>query len=438
MRSSRRFASTLCRLGGLSVAVVLLGACAASTEPTDVTTAEAEHTGATSSALTNIFSIASYENALVTGLSHTNGMGGYSYAIYQNGTLVRSGAAGTARKSPLIPWTADTPFSMMSMGKTITAAAMVQLLAQRDDIALDSPIKPYLPPSWSPDPDLDHVTFREILSHTGGLTKSVDSWSGIKTEVETNVLPAGGAVRVSGQVIQPAGVGTFFYSNTDFTLQRILIPFILDKATSKAWDDAGYGDKYTGYAFRDRVMQSIFAPLGLDYAKVDVAPIGAYPAGFYNASGTAAYFEPTDGSTTFLSGAGFWNLSVKSYGKFIDALSHGKYAFVKNGVTIDPWKYMTTPVGASNAPAAALGTYIETGAYGSYFTHSGGWSNGTSAACARWMSYPNGLTAVWVMNSGVPTASGNVTCPVVNPVKVMVDAYDNASLWVGPLNIAPL
>ena len=47
------------------------------------------------------------------------------------------------------------------------------------------------------------------------------------------------------------------------------------------------------------------------------------------------------------------------------------------------------------------------------------------------MVYPNGLSAVWVMNSGVVNAAGMVVCPVSSSTDMMVNAYENA--WTTPV-----
>ena len=396
-------------------------------------------TEATSLALSpKVFSVALYEDALVNALENTTGYGGdwggYAYAIYQNGKLLRSGAAGVARYSPHVAWTPDTPFSMMSTGKTITAAAYVQLIAEREDISLGSPITPFLPDGWNPDPHLAPVTFRHLLSHTSGLTTGTDPWSGVKIQVETNVRPAGSTALDGNGNVVPAGVGSFFYSNTNFTLGRVMMAYMLDLPQAQMMEGLGAGDLYSASVYRSRVLSSIFAPIGLDSSKVDVQPIGQNPAGFYGLvpledsgwSLLAWYFEPTDGSTIRNSGAGFWNLSVKSYGKFIDALSHGQYTVVTNGATIDPWEHMTRMVDATNSTMVGLGLFRVTGAYGDYYTHNGGWSNGSAGACSRWMTYPNGVSAVWVANAVVRDANGNTQCRVANEGQMMIDAYDNA------------
>ncbi len=433
---ARRFASLRCCFGGVALAALTLGACALPADQTEVDHGEdleSEDIGKTSSAYgISVFSINLYESALVSALENTNGMGGYSYAILKDGWLLRSGAAGLARRQPQIPWTEDVPFSMMGLSTTITAAMYVQLIAERTDISLASPVKPYLPKGWSVDPHFDSVTFRQLLSHTSGLTTNADSWEGVEKQVATNVLAPNSAMVVNGTVV-PAGVGTFFYSNTNYALGRAMMGVIDGDAAGAAYAAAlGQSDEYAAMVYRGNVHDRLFAPIGLDSAKVEAAPIGDYPAGFYSANGASSYFEPTNYSTLLLAGAGYWNLSVLSYGKFLDALVNGKYNLkTSGGETLDIWKAMTTMVNASNSSNVGLGLVRKQTDRGNHYTQDGMWTNGSAGACARWMVYPNGLSAVWVMNSVVKDADGVVSCPVKGSTDMMINAYDKA--WTAPL-----
>lgn len=71
------------------------------------------------------------------------------------------------------PDAADRPFRMASVGKTITAATVLQL-AERGEVALDDPIGPLLLPDTAArltgdGYDLEAITVRHLLTHTGGL-----------------------------------------------------------------------------------------------------------------------------------------------------------------------------------------------------------------------------------------------------------------------------
>jgi D-alanyl-D-alanine carboxypeptidase len=90
-----------------------------------------------------------------------------SVAVVQHGKLVYTHAYGFARlatdSGPAIPATPDMRYSIGSISKQFTAAAVL-LLQEQGKLSLDDPVGKYIP-------DLtrsDEVTIREILSHTSG------------------------------------------------------------------------------------------------------------------------------------------------------------------------------------------------------------------------------------------------------------------------------
>lgn len=407
----------------LLLASIALGACTAGDDG-DV---GAEQADTTSAPLVitpiNVFSYDAYENALRDALDGAGAIG-YSYAMYQNGSLKRSGAAGMARLQPAMSWTADVPYETMSMGKTITAAAYVKLLAQKG-ISLDAKVAPYVPFTWSKDADFD-PTFRQVLSHTAGFTTGVDPWSGVKTQVASGVLPPGSFVLEYPVTTIPAGQGTFYYSNTNFTLARVMMGYVIDKPTAMAQEILGNGPSWTAWTYRDWVLGNIFGKIGLWTSSVDAQPVGTQP-GTYNEDGSEVHFDPTDGSTVLDSGAGYWSISMKNYAKFLDALVNGKFDVVdSSGKVTKIWTEMTTMASATNTSRVGLGLFRAPGNKGNYYTHSGGWSKGNVGSCGRWMVYPNGVSVVWIMNSAKKDADGKTVCPVSNGQQMMVDAYDNA------------
>jgi CubicO group peptidase (beta-lactamase class C family) len=127
--------------------------------------------------------------------------------------------------------------TVMSMSKTITATgvmkAMEELNARGKNITVDSHIAPYLPSEWHLGPRVKELTFRHLLTHTGGLrpaTGDPDSYLGLKQTI------ANGA--------QDADFGKFFYANADFCLFRIINPYMaMSEAEVKnieklSWSDA--------------------------------------------------------------------------------------------------------------------------------------------------------------------------------------------------------
>jgi CubicO group peptidase (beta-lactamase class C family) len=90
---------------------------------------------------------------------------GAAVIVVRDGTVLFKSAYGEAdlRQGTLV--TTDTVFHLASVGKQMTAVAILQL-AEKGKLALDDPAAKYLPElhGWA-----DKVTIRHLLLHTGGL-----------------------------------------------------------------------------------------------------------------------------------------------------------------------------------------------------------------------------------------------------------------------------
>src|SRR5688572_23795659 len=91
---------------------------------------------------------------------------GYAYAIYERDVLKRAGSGGVA-VWPHVPHSPDRRTTMLSMSKTITAAAvmkaMEQIRARGRLISINSPIAPYLPVNWHKGENVSRMTFKHLL-----------------------------------------------------------------------------------------------------------------------------------------------------------------------------------------------------------------------------------------------------------------------------------
>jgi CubicO group peptidase (beta-lactamase class C family) len=325
---------------------------------------------------------------------------GYSYAIYENQQLKRAGAGGYA-VVPNHPETADTRMTVMSTSKTITATgvmkAMEEMNMQGKNITIDSHIAPYLPSEWKLGPRVKELTFRHLLTHTGGLRKinnDPDSYLGLKQIIENGVYDQ--------------DFGTWHYANANFCLFRIIIPYMLmspagvNNIEKLSWEDRALslGKTYVSY-----IQQHVLAPAGL--AGIDVVPTGPKPyTRYYKFGDTSAYAsDPVDDTAVLRTGAGYWYMSVKEYGKFLMALRNGK---------IVGWQY------AKSMQDNNLGMYGIPRDHGTYWDHNGGYpgqANG-SGAMADWMMFPNGIAAVMFVNSNGGTSK--------QPQDIMRNSFDSA------------
>ncbi len=92
-----------------------------------------------------------------------SGVPSASLAIVQHGKLVYTQAYGRARLQPPMPATPQMRYSIGSISKQFTAAAIL-LLQQQGKLSLDDPVGKYVPGLTGG----DKVTIRQILSHTSG------------------------------------------------------------------------------------------------------------------------------------------------------------------------------------------------------------------------------------------------------------------------------
>jgi CubicO group peptidase (beta-lactamase class C family) len=304
---------------------------------------------------------------------------GYSYAIYQYETLKKSGAGGHA-VLPNIAQSPDRRMTTMSMSKTITAAAVMKALEQMNEgvrrygrtFTIDSKIALFLPSDWQLGPHVSEMTLKDLLTHTSGLR-----------EVGNDPASYEGLRQVIANGSTDANFRKYKYVNMNFCLLRIIVPYMLNGRT--AIEKLSSIEARTTGLFLSFVKQKVLGPVGL--SGVSVAPSGPQEeVRYYNFHNPLQYtVDESYERASARSGASSWFMSVKEFGKFIAALRAGKI------VSAASFKQMTD----NN-----LGMFGENSLHGRYWNHNGilNWGNG-SGSRADWMIFPNGITAVVLINS---------------------------------------
>jgi len=311
---------------------------------------------------------------------------GYAYAVYEYDTLKKAGAGGHA-VWPGVAHSPDRRTTMLSMSKTVTTAAvmkaMEEMRAKGLSITIDSPIAPYLPSNWARGPHVGEMTFKHLLTHKSGL-RQVHNADPFSTDSDTYLnlrqTIANGAT--------DENFGKLLYQNANFCLFRIIIPYMV---TGRAvWDAAelkvGIVARQTGLTYVDYVRRHVLQPIGL--GGVSVVPTGPMPYTRYHKFGSpqVSFTDPTDDTAMLRTGAGYWHMSAKEFGRFISALRHhGRI------LSSDSFKLMKEN---------DLGMYGVDWAHGRYWDHNGGTGDlAGPGAVSDWMIFPNGITAVIVVNS---------------------------------------
>ncbi|WP_235430313.1 exo-beta-N-acetylmuramidase NamZ domain-containing protein [Cupriavidus pauculus] len=154
-----------------------------------------------------------------------------------NGTLYRH-ATGDRVVGPITEaMTVDTGFDLASLTKPVATATAVLQLAERGELALDRPATTYWPAFGQH--GKDHITVRELLTHTSGLPAGVSS---------SRVLRNKAAVLRDIVTMSPAAAGKqVLYSDLNYVVLGEIVQRVSGK-TLDAW-----------------CTLHVFAPLGMHH-----------------------------------------------------------------------------------------------------------------------------------------------------------------------------
>ena len=179
----------------------------------------------------------------IDGIAHhvleTTGVPGASLAVVKDGKIAYLQAYGEARLDPRTPSQPQMRYSIGSISKQFTAAAML-LLAEEGRLSLDDPVSKYVP-------DLtrgNEVTIRELLSHTSGYQ---DFWpQDYVPPLMLQPITADGIMDRWARKPLDFDPGTKWqYSNTNYVIAGVI------------------AEKVSGAPLLQLLSQRIFSPLGM-------------------------------------------------------------------------------------------------------------------------------------------------------------------------------
>jgi CubicO group peptidase (beta-lactamase class C family) len=195
---------------------------------------------------------------IATQVLEQTGVPSASVAVVKGGKLVYTHAYGSARLDPPTPATPDMRYSIGSISKQFTAAAIL-LLQEQKRLSLDDAVGKYVPGLTRG----NEITIRQILSHTSGYQ---DYWP--EDYVMTPMLHAESAQQILDTwAKKPLDFepGTEWqYSNTNFVIAGAIV------------------EKVSGQKLMDFLGEHIFHPLGMksvwnsDETKLTQADATAY------------------------------------------------------------------------------------------------------------------------------------------------------------------
>jgi CubicO group peptidase (beta-lactamase class C family) len=197
------------------------------------------------------FDAAGFIALLQDALAHT--VAGYSIGLTENGSLIGLADQNWAKwpQDGAQGWTPDTRMHVASLNKIVTAIAMTRLL-QEAGLGPDTLIYDYLPGYWAKGPNIEQVTFGNLMAHTSGLAFNADSPPADFQYMKSQI--AGGT----------CNIGQYSYQNVNYGLLRVLLATVngnvpedwnvVPEFADSLWDCA------TTAAYASYVASYVFAP----------------------------------------------------------------------------------------------------------------------------------------------------------------------------------
>jgi CubicO group peptidase (beta-lactamase class C family) len=234
--------------------------------------------------------------------------------------------------------TPDTKFRIGSITKQFTAASVL-LLAERNKLKIDEPVKTYLPDApveW------DKITLRNLLTHTSGIPNFTGGpgWDDYKRHDHT---PQESIALFRDKPLDFEPGAKFAYSNSNYILLGQIV------------------EKVSGMPYEKFLQQNIFTPLRMEDTGVDVASaIVSRRARGYEA-GPDGFRHADFVSMTIPYAAGFLYSTTGDLLKWERALFGGKV------LTANSLRTMTT----AGLGDYGMGLFIRDAAHHGVITHNG-------------------------------------------------------------------
>ena len=215
-------------------------------------------------------------------------------------TAMRAWASGPKRTADNPPEQAFTVFDWFnpaSVGKTVTAVALLQLIDKKG-LTIDEKIYKYLPKAWTIPDSIKTISVKELLNHTSGIRSGVLTYDELKEMVEAGINLAD---------------KTPEYQNTNYALARIVVAYLNGHRTSNADQAAATAQNFITYA-----QENIFDPLQIP--GVEWKPDADDPTEFYpNPPGDSTGTSYTDWSLR--PGSAGVHLSLAELSNFVAKLA---------------------------------------------------------------------------------------------------------------------
>jgi len=304
---------------------------------------------------------------------------GYVMQLRQGGQPIASAQVNWAQRPSdgSEAWGQTVRMHVASVSKLITAIAMTRTLAAHN-LPASTKIIDYLPTYWAKGPNIDKITFAQLMTHTSGfrVNGSDTFYSIMKAQVAAGVTSA--------------NLGVYSYQNMNFSLCRILLPVMNGTIPANTMFPPAVQDQTWDFAtinaYAADVAQHLFQPAGVS------GPAFTHP----NTDALAYSFPPgagwNSGDLTSDAGGTSWHMSV---GDLLDVMG----CFRRQDTIM-------SPANAQKMLDASFGIdLIQATPLGALYNKNGLWRSGamqTEQSLAYFL--PRDMELVVLANSPIGTA----------------------------------
>jgi hypothetical protein len=237
---------------------------------------------------------------------------GYSCLV---GSLrpIFGGLARTAVNPPSTPMAPSLLTNIASASKTMTATGILQLLA-KNGLTIDMKISRRIYSDWKQGPNINQLTFKNLLVHTSGFGQLPNSAC-------ANDITYAALAAIVANGVRAADIGVPSYGNCNFALLRELMPALLNQPLTNI-PNGKQRARRSSAMYINYLQSQVFEPVGVQDSScsppANASEILSYP---YPAGSTSG----TDwGDWSMKCGSGGWILSANDIFDVIDDLANGQ------------------------------------------------------------------------------------------------------------------
>jgi len=230
------------------------------------------------------------------------------------------GLAQTSSDAPPhgVAMTPQSLSNVASLSKVLTTVALLQALERRK-LTIDSKIAPFLYPDWPRGPNIEQITFRDLVTHHSGFRGALDPSDQHYPDCGSTLYSNLKAQIAFG--IEPENRDIPLYCNSSFGLIRELLPQLEGRKDIAAERDEGKRARKSAQFYIDYMNERVFRRvLGAPRACKRTSP-SDYALAYSSPTDSTPGHEWSDG--TLICGASNWVLSAKDLHALFSALGRG-------------------------------------------------------------------------------------------------------------------